>query len=142
MTHRHAEATQLVKAPREKVFQVVADWENWPKWSTLYTSFKATKREGNTEYVKYGGRFLGREFEETAKATLIPPDRIEGEEEEDSKLVFTFDSVPEGTRVTLIRDAETKGVKGVLLRILLPLLWRATFKRELPALAKYVEATK
>jgi len=48
----HVEATQLVRAPVEKVFAAAIDYESIPRWSQFYTQVHVTKRDGNVVYTE------------------------------------------------------------------------------------------
>ena len=104
----HVEKTQLVKAPREQVFQAWNDVEAWPKWQTFFTNVRVTKREGNTKILDTEISFKGRKSRRTEKHFLTPPEKVQVEGEMEgitNKTEWKFDPVPEGTKVTMVFDA-------------------------------------
>ena len=138
----HIEQTQIVKAPREKVFQAWTDYEAVPKWQTLFTSVKVAKRDGNTVYLDLEVNMRGRKAMRTEKHLLTPPERVDVEGEMEgitNTSVWKFDSLPEGSRVTVKVEASLP----LRLKVIAPLVkhqFQALVREWLQDLAKYVEA--
>jgi len=138
----HIEQTQIVKAPREKVFQAWTDYEAVPKWQTLFTSVKVAKRDGNTVYLDLEVNMRGRKAMRTEKHLLTPPERVDVEGEMEgitNTTVWKFDSLPEGSRVTVKVEASLP----LRLKVIAPLVkhqFQALVREWLQDLAKYVEA--
>ena len=133
---------EIVKAPREHVFQAWTDYEAWPRFSGLFTRVSVKERAGNTVHIDADVKVMGRKIGRSEKHVLTPPEqvRVQGETEgATNTTLWTFEPVPEGTRVTAIVDTELSG----LTRLLGPLAKRQlhTLLREwMQGLARYVEA--
>jgi uncharacterized membrane protein len=138
----HIEQTQKVKAPREKVFDAWTDYEEVPKWQTLFTSVKVAKRDGNTALLELEVNMRGRKTMRTEKHLLTPPERVDVEGEMEgitNTSVWKFEPAPEGSRVTVTIEARLP----LRMKILAPLAkrqFRAIVRDWLQDLAKYVEA--
>src|SRR6266511_957720 len=136
------EHAQVVKAPREQVFQTWTDYEAWPRFSRLFTQVTVTERSGNTVHLDTEVKLMTRKTRRREKHVLTPPEevRVEGETEgATNTTLWTFEPVPEGTRVTVVVDAELGGVT----KLLGPLAKRQmqTMLRDwMQGLARYVEA--
>jgi len=50
----HIEQSQVVKAPREQVFQAWTDYENWPKYFDFFKRITVTERTENTAVLDGG----------------------------------------------------------------------------------------
>jgi ribosome-associated toxin RatA of RatAB toxin-antitoxin module len=138
----HIEQTQIVKAPRERVYQAWTDYEAWPKWQTFFTRVAVTKREGNTVYLDTDVVLRGRKSRRTEKHLLTPPARIDVEGEMEgitNTTTWKCESVPEGTQVTAIVDLNLP----LRLKVISPLVkrqFRPLLSEWLQQLANYVEA--
>jgi len=138
----HIEQTQVVKAPREQVFQTWTDYEEVPKWQTLFTSVKVAKRDGNTVHLDMEVNMRGRRAIRTEKHILRQPQRVDVEGEMEgitNTSVWKFESAPEGSRVTVIIEARLPW----RLKVMGPLVKRqfqALVRDWMQDLAKYVEA--
>jgi uncharacterized protein YndB with AHSA1/START domain len=136
------EQAQIVKAPRELVFQAWTDYGAWPRFSGLFTRVSVKERAGNTVRIDAETKVMGRKIARSEKHVLTPPEqvRVEGETEgATNTTLWTFDPVPEGTRVTAVVEAELSG----LIRLLGPFAKRQlqTLLREwMQGLARYAEA--
>jgi carbon monoxide dehydrogenase subunit G len=136
------EQAQVVKAPREQVFQAWTDYEAWPRFSGLFTRVSVKERVGNTVRVDAEVKVMGRRTARSEKHVLTPPEqvRVEGETEgATNTTLWTFEPVPEGTRVTAVVEAELRG----LTRLLGPLAKRqlqTLLNQWMRGLARYVEA--
>lgn len=136
------EQAQLVKAPREQVFQTWTDYEMWPRWSVLFPRVTVIERAGNTVHLDEDIKVMGRIAKRMEKHVLTPPERVQvGGETEDATntSVWIFESVAEGTLVTAAVEAELKG----LTKVLGPLAKRqlqTMLRKEMQAFAKYVDA--
>jgi carbon monoxide dehydrogenase subunit G len=136
------EQAQVVRAPREQVFQAWTDYEAWPRFSGLFTQVSVRERAGNTVHIEAELKLMGRKIGRSEKHVLTPPEqvRVEGETEgATNTTLWTFEPVPEGTRVTAVVDAELGGVT----KLLGPLAKRQmqTMLRDwMQGLTRYVEA--
>jgi uncharacterized protein YndB with AHSA1/START domain len=135
------EHTEIVKAPRELVFKAWTDYEAWPRFSGLFTRVTVKERVGNTVHIDAETKVIGRKVARSEKHVLTPPEqvRVEGETAgATNRTLWTFQAVPEGTRVTAAIDAELSG----LTRLLGPFAKRQvlTLLREwMQGLARYVD---
>jgi ribosome-associated toxin RatA of RatAB toxin-antitoxin module len=111
------EHAQVVKAPREQVFQTWTDYAAWPGFSPLFTQVTVTERSGNTVHLDTEVKLMRRKTRRTEKHVLTPPEqvRVEGETEgATNTTLWKFEPVPEGTVVTAVVQAELKGLTKVL----------------------------
>jgi carbon monoxide dehydrogenase subunit G len=135
------EQAQVVRAPREQVFQAWTDYQAWPRFSGLFTQVSVRERAGNTVHIDAELKLMGRRIGRSEKHVLTPPEqvRVEGETEgATNTTLWTFEPVPEGTRVTAVVEAEFGGVT----RLLGPFAKRQvqTLLRDwMQGLARYVE---
>jgi len=138
----HVEQAQIVRAPREQVFEAWTDYEAWPRFSGLFTRVSVKERAGNTVHVIAEIKVMGRRTARSERHVLTPPEqvRVEGETEGATNgTLWTFEPVPEGTRLTAVVDADL----GAVTRLLGPLARRQvqTMLRDwMQGLARYVEA--
>ncbi len=133
---------QVVKAPRDQVFQTFTDYEAWPRFSGLVTRVTVTERAGNTVHLDMEIKVMGRKFKRTEKHVLAAPEQVlvEGDTVGSTNTsVWKFDPVPEGTLVRGVLEFQGKG----LYKLMGPFanrLQQTSFDEWLRAFAKYVEA--
>jgi uncharacterized protein YndB with AHSA1/START domain len=136
------EQAQLVKAPREQVFQTWTDYDAYPRWSVLFPRVTVTERAGNTAHLDMDAKIMGRIVKRKEKHVLTPPEQVlvSGEHEgATTTTLWKFEPVPEGTLVTAVVEAKLTG----LARLLGPLANRQVrqlLRQWLQAFAKYSEA--
>ncbi len=143
--HYSSELTQVLKAPREKVFQAYADFEAYPQWSSLYTRVTVTKREGNSVYLATEMKVFGRKINATEKHVLTPPEEDQAEvkvQSSTAKSFLRFEPAPEGTTVTWKGEGEVKGALGMFMGPIVKRQGHALVVRVLEELEKYVQAKK
>ena len=72
---------QVVKAPRDQVFQTFTDYEAWPRFSGLVTRVTVTERAGDSVHLDMEIKVMGRKFKRTEEHVLTPPEQVlvEGE---------------------------------------------------------------
>ena len=137
------EETQVVHAPRERVFQTFNDYDAWPKFSSFFKHVTVVERAENTVRVNAEISVMGGTTSRTEKHVLTPPEQVlvSGEHEgATTATIWTFEETPEGTLVTAVVEAE---LTGLLPRILGPLAkrqLRRLLREWLRGLAKYAEA--
>jgi uncharacterized protein YndB with AHSA1/START domain len=75
-----AERAQVVKAPRERVFEAWNNCEAWPRWSVAFTRGTVTERAGNTKHLVRNSESRADDPPDR-KHVLTPPElvRVEGE---------------------------------------------------------------
>lgn len=71
------EDTRIIRAPIQKVFQLVSRLEAQPHVTGLWLSADLLDRRQNTATVMYKGYFGGIPVESVQRATLYPPQRVE-----------------------------------------------------------------
>jgi hypothetical protein len=70
------EQAQVVKAPREQVFET---WTDYERFSVLFTRVTVTERAGNTVHLDTEVKVMGRKVKRTEKHVLTPPDQVQVE---------------------------------------------------------------
>lgn len=138
----HVEHAQVVRAPRERVFAAWIDYEAWPSLSGLFTRVDVLERHANTVRVGAQIKLMGRKSTRTERHILTPPRdvRVEGETEgATNTTLWTFEPIPDGTRLTAAVDVEL----GALTKLLGPLAKRqlqSMLRDWMQGLARYVES--
>ena len=73
MKHIHLENSWIIKAPIEKVFNIITDFENMPKnFPKVAESVTITKREGNDLEIEAQVKSFGKTFPVNMKTKIIP----------------------------------------------------------------------
>lgn len=114
MKHVHLAGSHIIKAPRQKVYEILTDFESAPKhFPRVAKSARVIRREGNDIEVEVETKAsLGsRTFHVHMEAHLQPDEGFTstntsslGVEHE----VVTLEEVPEGTRMIYVNDVEVK----------------------------------
>ena len=137
------EISRVIKAPREKVWEVAANPKTMLEWWPGSESVEILGREGNTLTVRGVGTMEGRRSTMTETWTLYPPEKIEQEIFEGpirGRSVQTYEEVPEGTKVTWSSDISFKGIMGKIFgSLLVGSKLQDSFAHILEELAKYIE---
>jgi uncharacterized protein YndB with AHSA1/START domain len=138
------EVSRVIKAPREKVWEVAADPKSMLKWWPGSESVEILSRDQNTLTIKGTGTEGGRKATMTEKWTLYPPEKIEIEVLEGpvgGRTTQTYEEVPEGTKVTWSSDFSFKGVLGkIFARIFVGSKLEESSAHTLEELDKYIMA--
>jgi ribosome-associated toxin RatA of RatAB toxin-antitoxin module len=71
------EGHRIIRAPVQKVFQLVSHLDSQPRVTGLWMSADLVERKANTLTVHYRGYFGGMPVESIQRATLFPPQRVE-----------------------------------------------------------------
>ena len=136
------EQAQLVRAPREQVFQAWTDCESWPKWDpVLFTRVTVAERVGDTARLDAEIKFMGLRMRRAERHVLTPPEKVEvtGDiPDATNTTAWKFEAVPEGTMLTAVIEAQFKG----MLKLLQPIAeWQArtVTRKWMQAFATYVE---
>ncbi len=139
------EYSQLVKAPRERVFQAFTDYEAYPTWDpVIFKRVTVTERGANTARLDAEVKFMGLKLRRTEKHLLTPPEKVEVDgsvRDATNTTVWTLKTVPEGTMLTAMLEIQFKG----LLKLLQPVAeWqmRTALPEWMRAFARYVEAAQ
>ena len=97
--------SESVKAPVEKVFSFVSDFEKAPQYSNYWKSVKLLNREINLATYETVAEAEGRKIVSVTKITSQPNERMDTEtidgDGKGTKLTFRFQSVLGGTQITL-----------------------------------------
>jgi ribosome-associated toxin RatA of RatAB toxin-antitoxin module len=105
---------KIIKVNREKIFNLVTDFENLPhRFPQFFKSVKVVSREGNTVTTEDLAVMAGREIRQTTKHILTPSEvddvYLLSGDAKDSHIVTKYESVPEGTRITVEGDFKLAG---------------------------------
>lgn len=105
---------KIIKADCDKVFKMVTDFENLPKrFPQFFKSVKVLSVEGSTVTTEDRAVMAGREVHQTVKHVLTPPQSDEvymlSGDAKDSRILTRYESVPEGTKVTVEGDFKLAG---------------------------------
>ncbi len=110
--------TDTLKASPEKVFSFVSDFEKAPQYSNYWKSVKLVNREGNLTTYETVAEAESRKIVSVTRVTSQPNERIVAETVEGdgkgTKLTFKFQSVPDGTQITLEGDIVLPGFANIL----------------------------
>jgi len=140
------EVSRVIKAPRDKVWEVATDPESMLEWWPGTKSVEVLNREGNSMTIRGTGTEAGREVTMTETWTLHPQETIEIEILEGparGRTIQTYEEAPEGTKVTWSSDIRFKGVMGKILGgLLVGSKLQDSSAHTLEELAKYIESTK
>ena len=97
--------TEIIKAPPEKVFSFIGDFEKAPQYSSYWKSVKLLNREGNSATYETVAEGEGRKMTSVTKMTAQPTQRLDTEtvdgDGKGTKMSFTLSGVPEGTQLVL-----------------------------------------
>ena len=124
----HVEVSTTVKAPRQTVLDIYADYAGWPRLFPTISGVRLVRREG-AKLVLEVDHVEGKVVNELL---VRPPDTLELWEEKrryDARFSNRFENVPGGTRFTVRGDIYLKGWA----RLLQPLL-RGYVRRQIERL--------
>jgi len=124
----HVEVSTTVKAPRQTVLDIYADYASWPRLFPTISGVRLVRREG-AKLVLEVDHVEGKVVNELL---VRPPDTLELWEEKrryDARFSNRFENVPGGTRFTVRGDIYLKGWA----RLLQPLL-RGYVRRQIERL--------
>jgi Polyketide cyclase / dehydrase and lipid transport len=113
----HLEASTTVKAPRQTVLEVYADYASWPRLFPTISGVHPLRREG-AKLVLEVDHVEGKVINELV---VRPPDMLELWEEKrryDARFINRFEPVPAGTRFTVDGDIYLKGWARLLQPVL------------------------
>ena len=105
---------KIIKADRNKVFNTITDFENLPRnLPEFFKSVKVLSKEGNTIVIEESARMAGRDIVQTTKHILTPPEKHEvfimDGDAKDSHIAETYQSISEGTKITVDGDFNLAG---------------------------------
>lgn len=136
---------KIIKADRSKVFSTITDFESLPnRLPEFFKSIKVVNREGSTIVIEESARMAGRDITQTTKHILTPPQKHEvfilDGDAKDSHIVETYESVAEGTKITVDGDFNLAG-KLKLVGFLAKGKIEKSISEVMDGLAKIVEQT-
>jgi len=117
----HLETYYTIKAPREAVCKIIADFENVPKYfPRVAKSARVVSRDGNKFVVEARTKafFGSKTFSVRMEGELRPPEGFVSTNTSSLGIeheVFTMEEIPEGTRIHYVNDVE---IKSWFLRLL------------------------
>ncbi|HEU5300065.1 MAG TPA: SRPBCC family protein [bacterium] len=104
------EGRRIIRAPVQKVFQLVSRLDSSPRVTGLWFTADLVERKSNALTVHYRGYFAGIPVESVQRATLYPPNRIDFRQSRGSLKVFRgqyqLKPIEGDTEITLTLEAE------------------------------------
>lgn len=111
----HLKGSWVVKAPREKIYEIMTDFESMPKYfPKVARSLRILEKENNNLLIEAKAKTFGKAFPVQMKTQLRPPYGYisdnksaigtSGHEE------FIMEEVPEGTRINYTYDVELNNI--------------------------------
>jgi len=74
MKQIHLEASWIIKASREKIYEIMSDFENMPKYFPKVAQMvRIINRDGNNLTIKADVKSFGKVFKVNMKTKLCPP---------------------------------------------------------------------
>jgi carbon monoxide dehydrogenase subunit G len=115
----HLKDSWIIKAPREKIYEIMTDFENMTKHFPKVTqSIRIVKKEGNNLLMEAKAKTFGKTFLVKMETQLRPPQGYisdnksaigtSGHEE------FLMEEIPEGTKINYTYEVE---INNIFLRI-------------------------
>ena len=148
MSNYHTEASDIINAPPEQVYAIVADYhEGHPAIlpARYFTGLTVTEGgQGEGTVVTVAMNVFGVKTLFNLVVSEPEPGRLLVEQDEAAGVVttFTFDPIDGGerTRLTISTDARaSSGLKGLIERAVNPVVTRKIYREELQQLARVVE---
>ena len=102
----------IIKAPMEKIYEIVSDFENAPKYfPKVAHSLKIAKKDGNHLEIDAQSKSFGLKFNVKMKTELLPPKGFKSINEsalaiEDES--FLMEEVLEGTKINYVNNVTIK----------------------------------
>jgi uncharacterized protein YndB with AHSA1/START domain len=136
----------LVRAPPQKVFEFLADLENWPRWQDDMKSTKLVEGERGRVGARYRyvSKAMGQTFDSTVRVSAVEPGRLVAFEGEWAGMIrpsgrYLVEPAEGGSRVTLNPHPEARGF-GKLMAPLMGAMIRRLNKQHLERLRVALEA--
>ena len=109
---------KIVKADRNRVFDIAANYEEFEKTLPQYfPSIRVRSRRDNVAVVEEHLRVAGKELVMMTKHVTTYPELHEvfviGGDAKGSHIIEKYESVPEGTKITVDADIKLKGVMKI-----------------------------
>ena len=106
--------TKIVDVDRDKIFNVITDFENLAKiFPKYFKSLKIISKSGNVTKLQEDLEFLGKKLSVTVDHIVQEPDKhivimLDGPGK-DTRFEETFEKVSEGTKITVEVDLVLNG---------------------------------
>ena len=103
----------IIRAPREKVYRIMSDFENMPKYfPAVAQSIRVIKRDGNKLSMEAKAKTFGRIISVHMETKLCPPFGYTSDNKSgvgtSGHEEFLMEEVPEGTKINYSYDVEFK----------------------------------
>lgn len=112
--------SELVKAPKEKVFSFVSDFEKAPHYSHYWKSVRVRSRESNATTFDTEAHVIGKTIKSVTRIVTHPNDMMEAETIEGdgkgTKITSRFEPAPVGTRITVEGEIALPTILGKLVQ--------------------------
>ena len=110
---------KIVKAERKKVFDIAANYKEFQKTlPEFFTSIRVRSTRDNVSIVEEHVRISGKELVMMTKHVIQYPETHEvfviGGDAKGSHIVEKYESVDEGTKITVDADIKLKGVLKIV----------------------------
>jgi hypothetical protein len=135
----HVEVSTVVKAPRQTVLDVYADYASWPRLFPTVSAVRLLGREGS-KLVLEVDHVEGKVINELV---VRPPDQLDLWEEKrryDARFLNRFESIPDGTQFTVRGEIHLKGWAKLLQPFLRGYVRRQMQRLQLQPVKAEVEA--
>ena len=110
--------TETIKAPPEKVFSFLSDFEKAPQYSTYWKSVKVVERDGNSVTYETVAEAEGRKISSVTKITAQPSQRLDAEtvsgDGKGTRMSFILADLHDGTQLTLQGEIVLPGFAKLL----------------------------
>jgi uncharacterized membrane protein len=110
--------SDTLKAPPEKVFALLSDFEKAPQYSSYWKSVKLVSRDGNSSTYQTVAEAEGRQLKSVTRITPVLNERIDAEtidgDGKGTKMAFKFTKIPEGTQLILEGEIVLPGFAKML----------------------------
>ncbi len=106
MKHIELTGSWIISAPKEKIYNIVSDFEKMPeRFPKVAHSLTITKREGDTLYIDAKAKSFGMVIGVKMKTTLLPGKGYISDNQNDTlghtgHEELLLEDVPEGTKIT------------------------------------------
>ena len=110
--------SDTLKAPPEKVFALLSDFEKAPQYSSYWKSVKLVSRDGNSSTYQTVAEAEGRQLKSVTRMTTVLNERIDAEtidgDGKGTKMAFKLTKIPNGTQLTLEGEIVLPGFAKML----------------------------
>ena len=108
----HLEASWIIKAPREAIYKIMTDFENYPKrFPKVAKSARIISQNGNDYVIAVQTKSFGKTWQVTMNTQMRPPEGFISENISEFGIEhekFLMEETSEGTKINYINDVEIK----------------------------------